>query len=81
MNILLNLCYITLLFYFKDEDESRFNSYSVQMLKCCPSKSQTQEHAGEIDVANNLIYELLNALIAKPVEVPEESNLFFIYLL
>lgn len=57
----------------RDEDESRFNSYSVQMLKCCPSKSQTIETPCESEVANNLLYELLNALIAKPVELPEEA--------
>lgn len=63
-----------------DEDESRFNSYSVQMLKACPSKSQTPETPSESEVANNLIYELLNALIAKPVEVPEEGNIFIVYI-
>lgn len=46
------------------------------MLKACPSKSQTPETPCESEVANNLIYELLNALIAKPVEVPEEGNIF-----
>ena len=46
------------------------------MLKACPSKSQTVEIPSESEVANNLIYELLTALIAKPIEVPEEGNMF-----
>lgn len=44
------------------------------MLKSCPTKSQTTESACESEVANNLIYDLLHALIAKPVELPEEGK-------
>lgn len=61
---------------FSVDEESRFNSDSVQILKACPSKSQTSETPSENEVADNLIYELLNALIAKPVEVPKEGNVF-----
>lgn len=46
------------------------------MLKCCASKSLPE---GESKVAINLIYELLNALIAKPVELPEEGMIYLFY--
>ncbi|KFM70449.1 E3 ubiquitin-protein ligase HUWE1, partial [Stegodyphus mimosarum] len=46
------------------------------MLKSCPLKSQiyAPDYPYDAEVANNLIYVLLNALIAKPVELPEEGN-------
>ncbi|XP_054708625.1 E3 ubiquitin-protein ligase HUWE1-like [Uloborus diversus] len=61
----------------RDEGDSRFNSNcSVQMLK--PSTGKTNlsslDLAEEPHAANYLIFDLLNALIAKPVEVPEEAT-------
>nr|XP_042906094.1 E3 ubiquitin-protein ligase HUWE1 [Parasteatoda tepidariorum] len=60
----------------RDDDDSRFGNSSVQMLKSCPAKSPSSqtEYMYDAEVANNLIYDLLNALIAKPVEVPEDDT-------
>ncbi|GBM42389.1 E3 ubiquitin-protein ligase HUWE1 [Araneus ventricosus] len=61
----------------RDEDDTRFNTNcSVQMLKSCPAKSSSSQsdYAYDVEVASNLIYDLLNALIAKPVELPEEAG-------
>ncbi|XP_035221251.1 E3 ubiquitin-protein ligase HUWE1-like, partial [Stegodyphus dumicola] len=60
----------------RDEDDRYNNSYSVQMLKSCPLKSQiyAPDYPYNAEVANNLIYVLLNALTAKPLELPDEGN-------
>ncbi|GIX92131.1 e3 ubiquitin-protein ligase HUWE1 [Caerostris darwini] len=60
----------------RDDDDSRYNANgSVQMLKSLPTKSNPSQidYAYDVEVASNLIYDLLNALIAKPVELPEDA--------
>ncbi|GFT18781.1 e3 ubiquitin-protein ligase HUWE1 [Nephila pilipes] len=61
----------------RDEEDGRYNSNSsVQMLKSVPNKcsSSHSDYAYDVEVASNLIYDLLNALIVKPVELPEEAT-------
>ncbi|GFQ86462.1 e3 ubiquitin-protein ligase HUWE1 [Trichonephila clavata] len=60
----------------RDEEDGRYNSNpSVQMLKSIPNKcsSSHSDYAYDVEVASNLIYDLLNALIVKSVELPEEA--------
>ncbi|KAF8790741.1 E3 ubiquitin-protein ligase HUWE1 like protein [Argiope bruennichi] len=66
-----NTLRMTILPITKRDDDT--NS-SVQMLKSCPAKSNSSQsdYAYDVEVASNLIYDLLNALIAKPVELPDE---------
>ncbi|GFW06194.1 e3 ubiquitin-protein ligase HUWE1 [Trichonephila clavipes] len=60
----------------RDEEDGRYNSNSsVQMLKSVPNKcsSSHSDYAYDVEVASNLIYDLLNALIVKSVDLPEEA--------
>ncbi|GFY42597.1 e3 ubiquitin-protein ligase HUWE1 [Trichonephila inaurata madagascariensis] len=59
----------------RDEEDGRYNSNSsVQMLKSVPNKSSSHsDYVYDVEIASNLIYDLLNALIVKSVDLPEEA--------